>query len=79
MSEQRRTNRSDSIEPKEKEVADAPPTSPSHDDIAALAYALWEDRGGGDGRAEDDWLEAERMLSEAYLDARTSLRDYFTG
>ena len=60
------TNRSDYI-------------APSHDDIAALAHALWEARGGGDGRAEEDWLEAERMLSEAYIDAQTRLKDYSTG
>jgi hypothetical protein len=35
---------------------------PSHDDIAKLAHALWEARGGGDGGAEEDWLEAERQL-----------------
>ena len=36
--------------------------SPSHEDIAILAYALWEERGGGDGGAEQDWFEAERQL-----------------
>jgi hypothetical protein len=34
----------------------------SHDDIAKLARAIWEARGGGDGGAEEDWLEAERQL-----------------
>jgi Protein of unknown function (DUF2934) len=34
----------------------------SHDEIAKLAYALWEGRGGGDGFAEKDWLEAEQRL-----------------
>jgi hypothetical protein len=37
-------------------------TSPSHEDIAALAYELWEECGGGDGGAEEDWFEAERQL-----------------
>ena len=36
----------------------------SHDEIAALAYALWQARGGGDGFAEQDWLQAERRLQE---------------
>lgn len=36
--------------------------SPSHEDIAKLAYALWEERGRGDGGAEQDWFEAERQL-----------------
>ncbi len=38
-----------------------------HDEIATLAYALWEARGGGDGFAEQDWLEAERRLQETGL------------
>lgn len=36
----------------------------SYDEIARLAYALWEARGGGDGFAEQDWLEAEQRLQE---------------
>jgi hypothetical protein len=38
-----------------------------HDEIAMLAYALWEARGGGDGFSEQDWLEAERQLQETRL------------
>jgi Protein of unknown function (DUF2934) len=34
----------------------------SDEDIARLAYALWEARGGGDGSADEDWFEAERQL-----------------
>jgi len=30
--------------------------------IRQLAFHLFESRGGGDGRALDDWLEAEREL-----------------
>lgn len=37
-----------------------------HDAIAKLAHALWEARGGGDGSAEQDWLEAERRLQEKH-------------
>ena len=61
MSEKKPTNRSEYVTPHETEVERS---LPSHDDIANLAYALWEDRGGGDGGAEEDWLEAERMLQE---------------
>ena len=32
------------------------------EEIAKLAYAIWEVRGGGDGHAEQDWLEAEQQL-----------------
>jgi hypothetical protein len=35
---------------------------PSQQDIAKLAYALWEERGMPDGSAEEDWIEAERRL-----------------
>ena len=38
-----------------------------HDEIAKLAYALWEAHGGGEGFAEQDWLEAERRLQETRL------------
>jgi len=38
------------------------PIEPTHSEIAALAYQLYEARGRVDGRAVDDWLEAERRL-----------------
>lgn len=34
-------------------------------DIATLAYALWQGRGCPEDSAENDWLEAERLLNEA--------------
>jgi len=34
----------------------------SHGDIARLAYALWEARGGQGGSPEEDWLQAEQKL-----------------
>ena len=33
------------------------------EDIARLAYALWQQRGCPIGSAETDWLEAEQQLS----------------
>jgi len=33
-----------------------------HQDIARLAYALWEARGFQEGTPEEDWLRAERQL-----------------
>jgi hypothetical protein len=47
-------------------------TSPSHEDIAILAYALWEERGGADGGAEQDWFEAERQLRAPRVKAQTA-------
>jgi len=35
---------------------------PSPEQIAALAHAIWIDRGRPEGRELDDWLEAERQL-----------------
>jgi len=39
---------------------------PAYDDIAELAYQLWECRMRNDaeGSAEQDWLEAERQLQD---------------
>ncbi len=43
---------------------------PSDEQIAILAYVYWEERQGRDGSAEDDWLRAERDLSQ--MAARTA-------
>jgi len=37
-------------------------TRPAHEQIAALAYALWEHRGCPEGSSEQDWLQAEQEL-----------------
>jgi Protein of unknown function (DUF2934) len=39
-------------------------TPPTPEEIAAEAYAIYQARGGEHGRDQDDWLEAERRLSE---------------
>ena len=36
--------------------------TPAQQDIAKLAYALWEARGGHGGSAEEDWFRAEAEL-----------------
>jgi Protein of unknown function (DUF2934) len=33
-----------------------------HDDIAVLAYALWQARGCPDGSSQDDWFHAAEEL-----------------
>ena len=43
---------------------------PAHEEIAQLAYALWESRGAGEGTPDEDWFEAERQLR-----AESSLED----
>jgi hypothetical protein len=40
-------------------------SSETMQDIARLAYALWEERGCPEGSAERDWLEAEQKLRES--------------
>lgn len=36
-------------------------SSTPQQDIANLAYAIWQQRGCPEGSSEQDWLEAERM------------------
>lgn len=36
--------------------------APSKEDIEKLAYRFWEERGGVNGSAWDDWFRAEREL-----------------
>jgi hypothetical protein len=40
---------------------------PSHDEIAALAYTYWEERGYAHGNPEHDWLRAEAELRQRAL------------
>ena len=42
------------------------PVEPTHEEISKLAYALWIERGGGAGSAEQDWLKAEQQLRELW-------------
>jgi hypothetical protein len=36
---------------------------PTHEDIAALAYALWQEEGCPEGVHEQQWLRAEQELT----------------
>lgn len=36
---------------------------PTHEDIAALAYALWKEQGCPEGTQEEHWLKAEQELT----------------
>ncbi len=40
--------------------------TPSHAEIAELAYSFWEARGRQHGSAVEDWLRAERLLTQRY-------------
>ena len=55
--------------PKEKDdpvngelLATSQPSGVTEEDIAQRAYQLYLARGGEDGHALDDWLQAEREL-----------------
>jgi hypothetical protein len=37
-------------------------TQLQNQDIANIAYALWQQRGCPEGTAEQDWLEAEQTM-----------------
>ena len=37
---------------------------PTREEIAALAYSYWEQRGGKGGSPEEDWARAERTLRQ---------------
>jgi len=41
-----------------------PPKTPSHEEIARLAYSYWELRGRPEGSDLEDWLRAERELKK---------------
>jgi hypothetical protein len=38
-----------------------------HEDIARLAYAIWQDRGCPHGSDVEDWFEAEQQLSKRHV------------
>ncbi len=40
--------------------------APSSEEIAALAYSYWEQRGRQHGNDMEDWLRAERELTDRY-------------
>ena len=39
---------------------------PHSEDIARLAYALWQERGEAEGTAEEDWRRAEDTLRNGH-------------
>jgi len=43
---------------------DTNPGKPTPEEIAVEAYHIYRERGASDGQDMDDWLEAERRLSE---------------
>lgn len=46
------------------EEGPAEPKGPTHEEIAALAYEYWRDRGSRHGFDWEDWFDAESDLLE---------------
>jgi hypothetical protein len=46
--------------------------APSREHIAARAYELYLERGGGDGGEIEDWLLAEEELSQGPINSGTA-------
>jgi hypothetical protein len=51
------------------------PEESMHEDIARLAYALWQQRGCPSGSAEFDWFAAEEKLLESIERRESIVRD----
>lgn len=51
------------LESAPQNVGDTTAAVPDRDRIAQRAYELYLERGGGEGAAMDDWLNAERELN----------------
>jgi len=45
--------------------ADVPPAEARINQIARRAHEIYETRGGTEGKALEDWLQAEREIDEA--------------
>lgn len=45
-------------------AGDTTAASPERDRLASRAYELYQARGGGDGMDMEDWLAAERELTQ---------------
>ena len=49
--------------PEPKEATPTPTPESIHEQIAALAYALWQERGCPEGSPDVDWFQAEAVLT----------------
>jgi hypothetical protein len=50
--------------PDASEAIESPRTPPSEEEIAVRAYHIYLERGETEGDPTDDWLQAERELTE---------------
>lgn len=53
------------LTPQSQEVPSPAPEHPTyHEQVAILAYQLWQERGSPEGSPEDDWFRAEQELQK---------------
>ena len=50
--------------PENDETTDSALTQPTEEEIAVRAYHIYLERGEAEGDPTDDWLQAERELTE---------------
>ena len=56
----------------EEHAGDSAPHTFGHEEIARRAYQLWEERGHGDGSADEDWFLAVRELRQQAIAAKSA-------
>jgi hypothetical protein len=59
-----RRNDQDSRQAAPQAAGDTTVASPDRERVAARAYEIYQARGGSDGLAMDDWLQAERECAQ---------------
>ena len=47
------------------ELTESPTLNPTEEEIAVRAYHIYLERGDAEGSPTDDWLQAERELTES--------------
>jgi Protein of unknown function (DUF2934) len=57
------STRKKELEAISESVGDTTAGNPDRDRIERRAYELYQARGGGDGRADEDWFAAEQEIS----------------
>lgn len=50
--------------PEANETSESPRARPTEEEIAVRAYHIYLERGEAEGNPSDDWLQAERELTE---------------
>ena len=60
----RGTSNPTSTTPEPNETSESPRARPTEEEIAVRAYHIYLERGEAEGNPSDDWLQAERELTD---------------